>query len=88
MINEEIINSEDTGIIEEHCETEYIPDAEDGMSYVLSVLFLFISLALSVLIILYPEMAAITVQFLKKASEANISGIVSEYAEGLRNVFI
>lgn len=86
MINEENICDENRGPENEN--TGYVTDSEERLAYVLTVFFALISAALSVICILYPETAEITADFLETVCRSDISGAVSVFIEGIKNVFI
>lgn len=65
-----------------------ISDTELKASYVLSVIFLILSAATALLMFLRPELAENTEIFIKKMTDADISGIIKEYREGIKNVFL
>lgn len=43
---------------------------------------------ISLLIIIYPELSPVISDFLKKLTEADISGIINELADRVKNVFV
>ena len=62
-------------------------DGETGVSYIISLIFLFICLILASALIIKPEISDMTVELLKKFQNINISGLLKEYAYGVKNVF-
>ncbi|MDD6828145.1 MAG: hypothetical protein PUE12_18915 [Oscillospiraceae bacterium] len=62
-------------------------DGETGVSYIISLIFFFICLILASALIIKPEISDMTVELLKKFQNINISGLLKEYAYGVKNVF-
>lgn len=62
-------------------------DTETGVSYIISLIFLFICLIFAVVLVIKPEISDMTVELLKKFQNINISGVLKEYAHGVKNVF-